>query len=218
MKVIDKLVINYKFINLTLLTLKDGLEILDHYTLNAEELLVVYLLFLASQEENHSEYLLNYYSPTSKIQKTPLKGILLSLQEKGIINKSYKIPTGEFDPEGVEFNTNFLKKYLKYSGDLGKDLVQNYPNYINVHGRSYDISNYAKTFNSEEDFCFAYGKAIGWKQEAHNEVLTILKWATESDQIQLGNICDFVISKQWTRLVEAKDKNYNLSYDYTTSL
>ena len=73
-------------------------------------------------------------------------------------------------------------------------------------------------FNSEEDFCFAYGKAIGWKQKTHEEVLEILKWASESDKIALGNICDFVISKQWTRLTEARDNNYNLSFDPTTSL
>lgn len=203
---------------MTLLTLKDSLEILDYYTLNAEELLVVYLLFLASAEEDHSEYLLKYYSPTSKIQKTPLKSILVSLQEKGIIKKSYKIPSGEFDPESIDFNENFLKKYMKYSGELAKDLLKNYPSYITINGRTYDISNYAKKFNSEEEFCFAYGKAIGWKQEAHEKVLTILKWATESGKVQLGNICDFVISKQWTRLEEAKDNNYNLTFDPTTSL
>ena len=216
MKVIDTIVLTIKFIILTLLTLKNSLEILDYYALTIEELLVVYLLFLASQEENHSEYLYKYYEAPN-IKRSPLKNVLISLQEKGIIKKSYKIPTGDFDPEGVDFNENFLKRYIKYSGDLGKDLLKHYPNYININGRTYDISNFAKKFNSEEDFCFAYGKAIGWKQKTHEEVLEILKWASESDKVTLGNICDFVISKQWTRLTEARDNNYNLSFDPTTS-
>lgn len=203
---------------MTLLTLDGELEILDRYALTTEEIFIIQLLFLASQEEDHSEYLYKYYSPDNKIKKTPLKELLLSLQEKGIIKKSYKIPTGEFDPEGIDFNENFLKKYRKYSGDLGKELLCLYPNYINISGRSYDISNYAKKFNSEEDFYYAYGKAISWKQEEHEKVLEILKWANESEKVSLGNICDFVISKQWTRLQEAKDNNYNLNCDLTTSL
>ena len=203
---------------MTLITLNGELEIANHYGLSIEEVYIIQLLFLASQEENHDEYLLMYYSKVSKIKRTPLKELLMSLQEKGIIKKSYKIPEGRFDPEGIDFNENFLKRYLKYSGYLGKELLEAYPNYINISGRTYDISNYAKKFNSEEDFYFAYGKAVGWKQEEHEKVLEILKWASESEKVSLGNICDFVISKQWTRLKEAKDNNYNLSFDPITAI
>lgn len=203
---------------MTLITLNGELEIANHYGLSIEEVYIIQLLFLASQEENHDEYLLMYYSKDSKIKRTPLKELLMSLQEKGIIKKSYKIPEGPFDPEGIDFNENFLKRYLKYSGYLGKELLEAYPNYINISGRTYDISNYAKKFNSEEDFYFVYGKAVGWKQEEHEKVLEILKWASESEKVSLGNICDFVISKQWTRLKEAKDNNYNLSFDPITAI
>ena len=74
------------------------------YDLTAEELFVIDLLFLASAEERHPEFLYEYVS-NSKIH---LREVLFSLQEKGIILKSWKLPnSGErFDPETVVFNKN----------------------------------------------------------------------------------------------------------------
>ena len=81
---------------------------MEKYHLTAEESLVIELLFLASIEEGHSEYLVKYF--TIQIDRTELRDILISLQDKGIIVKSYKIPSKgqKFDIVAVEFNKNFL--------------------------------------------------------------------------------------------------------------
>lgn len=200
------------------LTVDNQLKLLEKYGLTIEELFNIFLLFLGQPEEQHGEYIIKYYQ--NGVEKTKLPEILKSLQEKGIIKKEYKIPkSGQtFDPETVLFNKNFLSNYLKYSGDLGFEFYETYPHFITVNGRSFDIGNYAKRFNSEEEFYFAYGKAIGWKQEEHKKVLDIVKWAKETKAFGQQNIGEFVLSKGWNRLYEAKEKDYNLSCDYTESI
>ena len=91
------------------LELKNKLNLMEKYNLTAEEIMLVELLFLASIEEGHSEYLSTYLS--LRVDKTDLRELLVSLQNKGVIVKSWKIPPkgSRFDPESVEFNKNFIK-------------------------------------------------------------------------------------------------------------
>ena len=85
------------------------IELMTKYQIFPEELLFIKLVFLA--QEGHPEYLSKYFS------QMPLKGAprdtMLSLQEKGIINKSYKIPEkGQtFNPLDVDFNKLFIKSF-----------------------------------------------------------------------------------------------------------
>lgn len=189
---------------------------MEKYRLTAEEVLVIDLLFLASVEENHREYFMRYFNlPVTKVD---LRTILLSLQGKEVIKKSYKVPGPgkEFDPEAVDFNQNFLNTYRKFSNDLGAEMLQAYPHFINIKGFDYDISNYAKKFHTEEEFYFAYGKAIGWKLEKHKEVMTLIEWAKKNTNYLNFNICDFVISKAWNRILELKNGDHkSLRFDNT---
>lgn len=86
---------------------------MEKYRLTAEEVLLIDLLFLASIEEGHKEYLVKYF--TMPVTRTNLRDLLLSLQAKGIITKQYKVPDKgqKFDPECVIFNQNFLNNYRK---------------------------------------------------------------------------------------------------------
>lgn len=200
------------------INIETQLQILEQYHLTIEELFVVQLLFLGQPEERHGEFIVKYYQ--NGVNKTSLAEILQQLQEKGIIKKEYKIPKqGQtFDPETVLFNKNFLHNYLKYSGELGYEFYETYPHFININGRNYDIGNYAKRFNSEEEFYFAYGKAIGWKQSEHKKILDIINWAKDSKSFGNMNIGEFVIGKGWNRLLEAREKEFDLSCDYTESI
>lgn len=73
------------------LTIENELSVLEKYHLTAEEWLVVRLLFLASAEEDHKEYLARYLSTSDR---QDLREVMLSLQNKGVILKSYKFPIG----------------------------------------------------------------------------------------------------------------------------
>lgn len=202
------------------LSIDNQLSLLIQYSLTPEELFVVDLLFLASIEENKPEFLVKYYN--SSITKTDLRTVLTSLQNKGIILKQYKIPDkgATFDPEAVLFNKNFLTNYRKYSGELAYEFYQHYPSVGIINGLEYDLKNWAKKFTTEEDFYYAYGKAIGWKLEKHKEIIDLLEWGKLNNSNLLNrNIAEFVISKGWERLKEVKDGNINcMSFDNTISI
>ena len=192
---------------------------MEKYHLTAEESLVIELLFLASIEEGHSEYLVKYF--TIQIDRTELRDILISLQDKGIIVKSYKIPSKgqKFDPEAVEFNKNFLHNYRKFSGELGQEFFKEYPSISIINGNEAPLKNYAKKFNSEEDFYFHYGKAIGWKLEKHLEVIELIKWAKDNNCTLLNmNIADFTISKMWRSIKELKEGDGVMQFDSTKEI
>ena len=192
---------------------------MEKYHLTAEESLVIELLFLASIEEGHSEYLVKYF--TIQIDRTELRDILISLQDKGIIVKSYKVPNKgqKFDPEAVEFNKNFLHNYRKFSGELGQEFFKEYPSIAIINGNEAPLKNYAKKFNSEEDFYFHYGKAIGWKLEKHQEVIELIKWAKNNNCTLLNmNIADFTISKMWRSIKELKEGDGVMQFDTTKEI
>lgn len=192
---------------------------MEKYRLTAEETLLIDLLFLASIEEGHKEYLIKYF--TMPVTRTDLRDLLISLQNKGIITKQYKIPDKgqKFDPESVIFNQNFLNNYRKFSGDLGAEFFLEYPSVAIINGVEAPLKNYAKKFSTEEEFFYTYGKAIGWKQFKHQEILDLLKWAKENNCNLLNmNIADFVISKMWNSVEELKEGEGTMSFSPTVSI
>lgn len=201
------------------INLNDRLTQMEKYRLTVEELLVVELLFLASVEENHSEFLKRYYS--MNVTKTGLRDVLLSLQAKGVILKSYKVPESgkPFNPQSVQFNQLFLNNYRKFSGELGVEFFQEYPSIAIINGVEAPLKNFAKKFNTEEEFYYAYGKAIGWKEDTHKRVMDIIKWGRDNGcRLMNMNIADFVISKMWNSVEELKNGNGVMTFDSTTSI
>lgn len=199
--------------------LENQLLLMEKYGLTAEELLVIDLLFRASIEEGHSELLVKYF--TMNINRSELRDLLEALQNKGIIVKSYRIPAKgqKFDPEAVEFNKNFLHNYRKFSGELGSEFFNEFPSIALIGGVEAPLKNYAKKFNSEEDFFYQYGKSIGWKQDKHEEIIELIRWGKENDCRLLNmNIADFVISKMWNSIAELKNGDGMMHFDSVTVL
>ena len=75
-----------------------------------------------------------------------------NLKEKSIIKKNYNPES--YVPNDIEFNKNFLKKYYKQSGVLGKELFDNYEPFIQINGKMASLRNIAKKFYTLEEFYF----------------------------------------------------------------
>ena len=87
------------------------LNITTKYNLTGEELLLVYLTFIAQTENGNPEenriYFKRWYDGGGKER---LRDLFNSLKEKGVIKKNYN--PSVYDPDEIEFNQNFIKQYF----------------------------------------------------------------------------------------------------------
>lgn len=192
------------------LSIEREIEFMIKYNLTSDELFTVKLIFYA--QDGHDEFLKTFFSQGSLSYS--LYDILLSLQNKGIINKSYKIgKKGDiFNPRDVDFNKIFLKSYVEHSQELGMELFMNYPSIININGREFSLRNITKLYKNIDDMCFAYGKAIKFNRELHNKIMDLLHWGKENHLINYG-ICEFISSNKWIELEELKDKDFMTQFN-----
>jgi hypothetical protein len=160
---------------------------------------MIYLTFLARDEEGHPEYFAKWFNNGGSKQ---LREIFESLKTKGIIHKDYN--PSIYDPNAIELNKNFLKSWIKTSGELGQELFDEYPPILASNGRLLPLKNIAKKFNTLDEFYFAYSSAIKHNPEKHREIMELLKWGKENGKINYG-ICEFIISAKWDELAYLKD-------------
>lgn len=196
--------------NLTL-NLEEEISILSKYRITPNELTFIKTLLILQDEEN--EDLFKDYIESLYVCNVKLREVLISLQKKEIILKSYKIPSeGEsFDPYSIPFNKNFIKSLYKSSFELGKELFEIYPQMTVINGSLVTLRGVSKHFDSLEACYFRYGKAIGWNQERHEKVLDLVKWAKERDIIK-QSLSSFVINNSWLDLEAIRNGdsgNYN---------
>lgn len=184
------------------LSINREIEFMIKYQLTADELFLFKLIFYAQEE--HPEYLSEFFSQ-NQLGKTIIE-LLQSLQEKGIINQSYTLPkVGDvFEPEEIEFNKNVLNSFMKHSQDLGMELFEAYPPYTVINGKTFSLRNIGKSFKSFDDYCWEYGKAIKFNPKKHQEILNLIEWAKDNNQLNNG-LDAFVISRQWITLELVKD-------------
>lgn len=169
------------------------------YNLTADELLLVYLTFLARDEESHPEYFAKWFSNGGQSR---LRELFESLKSKGIIHKNYNPTT--YSPNDIEFNKNFLNGWIKGSCELGKELFDAYPQFLPINGKLMSLKNISKRFMSLDEFFFHYSVTIKHNVEKHKEIMEILEWAKEHNQINFG-ILEFVASQKWETLKYLKD-------------
>lgn len=130
-----------------------------------------------------------------------LRDVILCLQEKELILKSYKVPKeGEaFDPYSIPINKVFLKSLYKSSFEMGKELFEEYPQFGLVQGSVVGLRSVSKKFDSLEEAYFRYGKSIGWNPERHSRILELVKWAKETNIINY-TLASFIIDQRWLEL------------------
>ena len=174
------------------------LAIMEQYKLTPSEYFVVKLIFM-TQEGYEESYLLRYL----RINKETFRDDLISLQDKGVILKSWKIPEkgSKFDPLEIPLNKNFFKNIFKSSLELGKQLFDAYPMFVNINGSTYSLRSFAKKFDSIEDFFRFYGKIIKWDQDNNVGFLKM-------------TICNFVVEMKWNELEALKNGDIaNINFD-----
>ena len=95
------------------LSIDREIQFMIKYQLTPDEFFLMRLIFYA--QEGQDKYI-SQFANECGFEK-PIREILNSLQDKGIINKSYVIPqAGEiFNPQDVDFNKNVLNQFFQHT-------------------------------------------------------------------------------------------------------
>jgi hypothetical protein len=194
-------------------TLDAELNFLEKYHLTPTELMAIKTILLAQDSED--EYIFKFNNILTFVN-IKFRDLLISLQNKGIILKSYKIPEegSTLNLEEIEMNKNFVKNFYKSSFELGKELFEEYPMFGEINGSIVPLRGVAKKFNSLEDFYRFYGKSIKWNIEKHNHIIELVRWAKDNTTFLNCSISSFCINQLWNELEALKEgKIININFD-----
>lgn len=181
------------------LSLKEEINIYINSGLTPTELFIVRMLFLAVDGE--PDMLINYLSNVSN-GKELFRQVLESLQNKKVILASFKLPReGEvLNYKNIPFNKNFLKMYVRESNEMGKELFDAYPPFININGKLCSIKNFTRAgLFTFDEFCLYYAKAIKSAGITHDRVMEALEFGKENNLINYS-ILEFIASHKWVEI------------------
>lgn len=198
--------------NLTL-TLDGEISILSKYKITCNELMFIRTLLMLQDEEN--EDIFQRYIESLHECGISVKEVIVSLQEKGIILKSFHCPSEgqSFNPYEIPFNKTFVKYLYKSSFELGKELFEEYPQFGTINGSVVPLRSVARKFDSLEDCYFRYGRAIRWNEETHKHIIELLRWAKENNIVN-QSMANFVINHAWIDLEALKNGDLaNVNYN-----
>ena len=192
------------YTTLKVFNLEEHIVMLEKYKINSDELLFITVILLI-QEGEVSPYINLYFSLPSAC-RGGIRDILISLQNKQVITKEYKIPPSgtKFVPEDVMFNKNFIKTFYKGSFWIGKELFENYPISTVVNGVEYKLRRVSKKFDSLEDAYRAYGKAISWKPDKHQKIMQLIEWGKDNNY-QFTTLDSFIVDNDWLNIAAVRD-------------
>lgn len=173
---------------------------MEKYKITSDELLFLTVLLLLQDGEDDYTFISHYLSLPIDC-RNGIRETLISLQNKEVITKAYKIPEKgqKFIPEDVTINKNFVKNFYRCSFDIGKELFEAYPMFGIINGEPVGIRSVSKKFDSLEDFYRYYGKTISWKPETHEHIIELVNWAKEKNLL-VTTLANFVIDHKWEEL------------------
>nr|DAX08735.1 MAG TPA: putative replisome organizer protein [Bacteriophage sp.] len=182
------------------MTINEQVLFLEKYKINSNELLFVSIILLI-QDGDNSNYINEYFNLPTEC-RGGIRELLISLQDKGVITKEYKIPDKgqRFVPEDITFNKNFIKNFYRSSFDMGKELFETYPMFGIINGSTTGLRSVSKKFDTLEDFYRYYGKTIKWNPETHEYIIGLINWAKENTNYICCTLANFVIDHKWLEL------------------
>lgn len=180
------------------LNIENELVLLEKYKLTPTELFTIRVILLA-KEEGEYEWIQRF------AQTVKLIDILKSLQEKGIILKSWKIiPNTTLQVEDIPFNQNFQKQFFRASFEMGQELFEIYPQSTYVNGSLYNLKRVSKHFDSLEQAFLKYSKYIKNNPETHQHIIELIQWGIDNGY-NFSTLDSFIIDNSWLAIEAMKN-------------
>lgn len=196
------------------LSLKEEISLYISSNLTPSELFIIRMLFIA--QDGESKHLINYLSNVPDGKELYLS-VLQNLKNKKVITGESKIPVAgdSFRPDDIVFNKNFIKRYVRESNQLGKELWEIYPPFLSINGKLASLKGITKAgFYSMDEFCIYYAKQIKSAGTTHERVLETLQYGVDNNVINY-TILEFVASRKWLEIEYLRDSGNIAGYDNT---
>ena len=179
-------------------TIENELVLLEKYNMTPTELFTVRVILLA-KEEGEYEWIQRF------AQTVKLIDILKSLQEKGIILKSWKIiPNTTLQVEDIPLNQNFQKQFFRASFEMGQELFEVYPQSTYVNGSLYNLKRVSKHFDSLEQAFLKYSKYIKNNPDTHQHIIKLIQWGIDNGY-NFSTLDSFIIDNSWLAIEAMKN-------------
>lgn len=200
--------------------LKKDMALMEEYKLTAEMLFVLKLLFEVHDAIETSDSSSLYESKTrfnsffhEKFNTINQLDTIHALEERNILVKT-EIPKSItfVDAEKLTFNKNFLKRFRRFSFEMGSELWDVYPKLGYVNDKEIPLTS-LKTFNSCDELYSYYAKSIKYDEEKHRNILRLIEWAKDTGNSFVNmNIEAFVKGRVWEAISEFQDSG-DTSYE-----
>lgn len=141
----------------------------------------------------------------NKLKTDVFNRIAVPLMKKKILVETKLSPNADLDI--IEINPNFVQDFELDIYDKPTQLFNCYPQFVGDVGNKF-IGRTA----SPEEIGLTYIKNINNNTELHNEILELIKWAHETNQLRIG-LKKFVQYKHWEALREIKKGGINIGFD-----
>ena len=182
------------------------------FKLKPDEMFAIKVILLA--QDGEYTYLQQY----NEILNGGLRLVLESIQSKGVILKSYKLPKPgtSLIVEDIQFNQNFLKRYYRSAFEMGQELFHTYPQSAIVGGVMYNLRSVSKRFDSLEVAFQKYAKLIKNSPEIHQQIIDDIKWGIENEYQGFTTLDRFIIDMGWQFLHSLRNgEGTNLNLEAT---
>jgi hypothetical protein len=197
------------------MNIDNQLAVLEKYGLTPNEFFVLELLLMVQDD-----YSIEYFNRYARLNEFVLRNSIESLQEKGVILKSYKISKDSINPYEIPINKNVSKTFWRASLEMGGELFEAYPMFGNINGNLVSLRSVSKRFATLEDAFRYYGKVINWNPDKHEEILDLIRWEQDNCVRFINmSLSSFIIDQKWNELKALRDGELaNINYDTIRSL
>lgn len=179
-----------------ILNFENELAAMKRYGLTPDELYIARLMLMCKDSKVGVSYM-NKYMDTSEDARKIIRPVLKSLQDKGLILKSYNLEQEKISPLEVPFNANATKFFYRSAYDMGKELFDAYPKYARINGELVSLCGVSRRFACQEDAFMFYGKEIKWNPQTHGHIMELTKWAADNTQMINCVFSSYIIDHRW---------------------
>jgi len=178
--------------------LNNDVEIMEKLKISPSQLILLKMLNEAEEDRKCLYYISNKLSKLKSIDWSEVADLISREIVIDHNSTDFTKPSNLYF-DYMEINPKFLKQF-KIPVIKAKELIKIYPRLLEINGRNYNLVNIGYL-----DLAEIYEENLNLTDFLHEEVVELINWGKENDQINLG-LEKFTKTQFWVLLKELKNR------------